>query len=237
MDFIFALQKNFTGGDGAYAHGSAMAFSDWMDWHYPTVHQVPLGKAGHGTRFDAWLECSRAILLMTPYILEFLQMKILANTATLLDSSCYYRLSTSQFESALIAATVAWEILFCDFRKISAALMDDWHIYDMARLADALDVFYRCITDDDADVSTLLDADYHVLSTRQFPELIEFRESRRGERSDAIHSIISRNKSSASGKVTIRLLKAFIVGCNANFLRNCSQWITRLDVLANMDGR
>jgi hypothetical protein len=85
----------------------------------------------------------------------------------------------------LIAATVAWEILFCDVRKISAALMDDWHIYDMARLAYALDVFYRWITDDDADVSTLLDADYHVLSTRRFPELIEFRESRRGERSDA----------------------------------------------------
>jgi hypothetical protein len=229
MDHMFALQKDFTGGEGTYAHGSAMAFADWMDWHHPTVHQLPLGKAGHGTRFDAWLECSHAVLLMTPYMLEFLQSKIMASTATLLDLSCYYRLSTSQFESAYIAATVAWEILFCDLRYFTATVLSGWHVYDMARIADAIDAFYQYFTDDNADVSMLLDIDYHVLSDKMFPELIEFRESRQGERIAAIHSIISKNKSSESGKVTMRLLKAFIGGCNANFLRNCSQWVTRLE--------
>jgi hypothetical protein len=230
MDCIRTIQKDLTGGKGWYAHSSSHEFRDWMDRKYPDVPKWSVGKAGHGKRFDAWLECSPFILLLSPYIVEFLNEKISARKSTLLDESCYYRLVTSQFECALVAVTISWDALFCELRYLCATVIEGWRVYDMARIANALDVYFRGVIDGTIDLNQLLQPGSHILSLNDFPELTEFREYRQGERIEALDDIILRHQKSAELKpMTLVLLKAFIIGCNDSLVRNCRRWISSLD--------
>ena len=71
INLLQAVEK-YVGGEANYAKGKGAVFEHWMRRYHPTAYLFVVSRACGGSRQDIGVEGAVAVLMNTPYYLEFL---------------------------------------------------------------------------------------------------------------------------------------------------------------------
>ena len=172
-DLIFSIQKYLYDDKYDASYGARQEFINFMEARYPTVPVLDLGRAGNGNRFDMEMYHAYRLAQMQRYIMEFCVHKktVDGSAETIINKSILSRLSSKYFRSAIVCRAKLWTKVYYPLRNLCQGDLEDFYVYDMCKVADAL---HEAAAERELDPSRSLRRDFVVFSYEKFPSLAAF---------------------------------------------------------------
>ena len=111
--FLRSICKLCCAGHGSYAKGDGLEVKEWVTANDPEAAGVNVGRAELGSRQDWVLECSAKLLPLLPALTRYL-VETLVLEPNILRDSTLQRIELMQFEAAVHASAIMWEVEFAE---------------------------------------------------------------------------------------------------------------------------
>ena len=138
---ILSCQKYFCDDEYVLFAGVKTQFDSWMQAMHNDIHVLSLGRKGTGNRMDMSMALAYNLSIMYPYYVEYSMVKKDSGGETIINKSIRLRLASKYFQATIVARARLWCKLYYPFRNLCQAKLENFYIYDMGLVADAL---YEC---------------------------------------------------------------------------------------------
>jgi hypothetical protein len=239
---LFAIQKNFSGGHGVYAHSHVKSFVSWLKEAHPSAYIFPPGRHGTGNRQDVQCEYAWAIFYNLQYYNEWLVQEIEKGenkNLTRLDTSVYGRATTKIFQACFRARSLMWHVCYRHLRELINGVNEGVSISDVGRILDCLYEFMKKL---ETNPELAREPTCRAFAFVDYPTLTEYQgklDQRKMRSADGKHYAFAETlqKSVLFESVTDPTINAltdqFIVeaakGAITSLERNCPDWLTHMD--------
>ena len=143
INLLRAVEKYF-GGEANYAKGKGAVFKHWMERYHPTAYLFAVSRACGGSRQDIGVEGAVAVLMNTPYYLEFLIWRMrCGHTDGILERNLYMLLRSVEMISFLRVLSILHISICMPLRWLAgncgSLAEHNFGVADMAGVVDTMD--------------------------------------------------------------------------------------------------
>jgi hypothetical protein len=217
-----STQKFFNSGEDPYAFGRGKEFYKWVQMKNAKYYNM--GRAGLGSRHDVKHENAVAIYMMLPLIMEFVQSCVDSHTANQLCQmirDCY---STRPYVADLRSRAILWRRFGMDMRFLCQAIIEDWELWDMARVANHLHSQFENLV---ANPTKVLQRSWYLFTIEEWPMLTDFRTNTADEVVDnRLYEDFSKDNMIS---LIPQFVSAYAEGGLASIERNMKDYLTKFN--------
>ena len=227
-DLIFSIQKYLYDDKYDTSYGARQEFINFMAKKRPTIPILDLGRAGNGNRFDMEMYHAYRLAQMQKRIMEFCMHKrtIDGSAETIINKSILSRLSSKYFRSAIVCRAKLWMKVYYPLRNLCQGDLDDFYVYDMCKVADAL---YETATECERDPSRPLRRGFVVFSYEKFPSLASFDRRQKDRPLSKLEMEAEVHDDMDHLECVEEIMKLHFAGIVKSLHHNASQFLTAYD--------